>query len=59
MRVELSSSVTGPDINFREIASASNLDIVGSFKAANAGQVILRLRTKPHSQMCSFKGALW
>jgi hypothetical protein len=32
MRVKLSSCITSPDINFREIAHAGNLDVVRSFK---------------------------
>jgi len=59
MRIELSSSVTVSDIDFREIASASNLNIVRSFKAVNLDQMTLLLRTKSHSQMRGFKGALW
>jgi len=58
MRVKLSSSVTGSDIDLREIASSSDLDIVRSFKAANVGQIVLRLRTKFHSQMRGLNGAV-
>jgi len=36
VRIELSSAVAGLDINFREISSASNLDIVRSFEEMGA-----------------------
>lgn len=57
MRIKLSSSVTISDVNFREIADASNLNIVRSFKAVNIDQMILLPRTNPHSQMRAFQSA--
>lgn len=59
MRIKLSSTITIFDINFRQIANASNLDVVRSFQTVNLGQMTLLLRTKPHSQMHALKGALW
>ena len=59
MRIELSSSITSSDINLRQIANASNLDVVRSFEAVSLGQTGLPLRTKPHSQVRGLKGALW
>jgi hypothetical protein len=59
MRIKLSSSVPRSDIDFCEIASASNLNIVRSFKAVNLDQMTLLLGTKPHSQMRRFEGTLW
>lgn len=59
MRIKLSSCVPAFDVNFREIANASNLNIVRSFNAVNIDQMILLLRTKPHSQMRAFQGAFW
>ena len=53
MGIHLSSSVTGSDVNFREIAGASDLNIVRSFKAVNGGQTILRPRTQNRTHKCA------
>lgn len=40
MRIKLSSRVTGSDVDFGEIASASNLYVVRGLETVNSGQIL-------------------
>lgn len=58
MGIELSSSVASSDVDFGEIASASNLDIIRGLEAVK----IVKFRSFTqirHSQVGGFKGAIY